>query len=126
MTNKVERYFLRLKNEFVDKYDMTKLYDVEPLEQLGPIPDDIRNALDYWFNVRIRRTDSADGTKRKPVTSNMIKSEIIEDLGIPLPHNVIGQYMTFLIGRENVLSAGSEIVPWDMRYIYLKTLKSFL
>jgi hypothetical protein len=114
--NKVERDFQRLKSEFVDKYDMTKLYNDEPLEQLGPIPHDISEALEYWFKVRIRKTNPSD--ELEIVTSNMIKSEIIKDLGIPLPHDVIGKYMTFLIGEENVVSASSGIVPWEMRYMF--------
>lgn len=114
--NKVERVFLRMKNEFVDKYDITKLFNVKPFEQLGPMPRDIDEALEYWFKVRIRKTNPSD--EAAMVTSNMIESEIIKDLGIPLPHNVIGQHMTFLIGRENVLSAGDKITPWDMRYMF--------
>lgn len=116
MDNKVQRELIRLKEALNEKYDVAVMNISGPLEQLDLIlPDDVRDALEYWFNVRIRKTDSTDEFKRKIITSGMIKSEIIEDLGIPLSHNVIGQYMTFLIGRDNVTSGG---LLWDVSFIF--------
>ena len=103
MTNKVERELIRLREKLCEKYDVAAMNISGSLEQPDSIlPDDMHDVVEYWFNVRIRKTNSTNESKIKIITSSMIKSEIKADLGVSLSHNVIAQYMVRLIGKSNI------------------------
>ena len=117
MTNKVERELTRLYENLSEKYDLKEVNNSGSIDKFSILPDDIQTALKFWFGVRVRKVDSNDGSRIKRVTSRMIKDEIYEDLGISLPHKMIGGIMLGIIGKDNIMTSDG-IVPWDPLFLF--------
>lgn len=141
MNNKVERELVRLYNKLSEKYDfkmMRTMYNSGSIDTVYTAlsNDDIREALSYWFDVRIRKLDPAQCAIPKSVSSNTIVNEIYNDLGITVPHRVVASFMSIIVSEDDMLYSHDIVVPFDTVFSFdnvelvelseLATLKIFI
>lgn len=114
MNNKVERELVCLYEKLNEKYDLKSMKISGSIDGINSIlPDDIQTALKFWFSVRIRKVSN----DRSRVTSRMIKDAIYEDLGMSLPHKMIGGIMLGIIGKDNIMT-NDGFEPWDQVFLF--------
>lgn len=112
MINRVERELIRLREKLCEKYDLKAMNISGSIDEFNSI-DDIQTALKFWFDVRVRKVSN----DRSRVTSRMIKEAVYEDLGISLPHKMIGGIMISIIGKDNVMT-NDDLVSWDPVFLF--------
>ena len=125
MTNRVERELMRLYEKLNEKYDfaaMKKMYTTGSLEELREVimyNDDILKALRFWFDVRIRKSDSAHETRPKKVTSDTIVREIYSDLGITLSHRMVASMMSGIVSKDDILQSYDIDMKCDTTFLFI-------
>ena len=141
MNNKVERELVRLYNKLSEKYDfemMRTVYNSGSIDEIYTAlsNDDIREALSFWFDVRIRKLDPAHCVIPKRVSSNTIVNEIYNDLGITVPHRVVASFMSIIVSEDDMIYGHDTEIPFDTLFSFdnvelvelneLATLKIFI
>ena len=123
MNNKVERELVRLYNKLDEKYDFTamkELYNSGAINELISVlrSVDIREALSYWFDVRIRKLEPDHRTISKRVSSDTIVHEIYNDLGITVPHRVVASFMSIIVSEDDILHGHDTEIPFDTLFSF--------
>lgn len=141
MNKKVKRELVRLYNKLSEKYDfemMRIMYKSGSIDEIYTAlnNDDIREALSFWFDVRIRKLDPAHCATPKRVSSYTIVDEIYNDLGITVPHRIVADIVSIIISKDEIFQAYNSEMPLDTAHIFdnvelvelneLATLKIFI